>query len=139
MIKKAIGVILILLGLFFLYKSLENTVERKKTIEILENGKTVIANVTFVDCDHRGKVKFQVQNSEKVLEYYLDSDCSIFSVGMQQKFVHLEKYPNTYLFPNERRDLFLIVFSLIFGLIFLISGSILFKSKTIKQLNVPNE
>jgi hypothetical protein len=125
-LKKIIGLTLLLLGLWIFYQNIENLIDRKQMREIQLYGEKVESVVISTDCKNTGIIKFKT-STENIIEFKLESDCYIFEVGNKQVFLHYEKYPDKYIFPNETHPLFGIIF--LFGLMILVimTGIILIK------------
>jgi len=124
MIKKSIGSVLILLGIFFVVNSIKYINESRIINNIRQNGIIINGVVSSQDCDKGGSVTFKIEG--KLVNYKLDSDCSLFQIGDTVQFRTIKPYKK-YIFINESISSIAILFGASLGLVLLISGLLFIK------------
>jgi hypothetical protein len=126
-IRKTFGLIILTIGLYFCYGTFKSIYERHLIGEIKKNGRIINSIVSFTDCSNSNIVKFRVPDKNEEIEFVLDSDCGLFTVGQNQNLLYFDKYPKKYIFPNESISTIAVYLYLGLTILFFLIALILFK------------
>jgi hypothetical protein len=112
------------LGVFTISNTIKFIKDNRLTKDIRQNGITVKGVVLSQECEGSGSVTFRIDG--EIINYKLDSDCSLFQVGDTIQFKTLKTY-NRYIFVNESISSIGIIISAFLSFILTISGFIIVK------------